>query len=68
MSFYNHNNFYIKGNCKNTIKGASQTSLIFESSPGEYIINAYYNGISSESLIIFKGGKYNISTEIGAGI
>ena len=68
VSFYNHNNFYIKGNCKNAIKCPSQTSLIFESSSGEYIINAYYNGISSESLIIFKGGKYNITTEIGDGI
>ena len=67
MSFYNHNNLHIKGNRKNTTKGESQTSLIFESSPGEYIINAYYNGFSSESLIIFKGGKYNISTEIGDG-
>jgi len=68
VSFYNHNDFYMKGTCKNVIKGASQVDLIFESSPGEYIIDAFHNGVASEGLIIFKGGKFNITTEVGDGI
>ena len=68
VSFYNNNDFYIKGTCKNVIKGASQVEILFESSPGEYIIDAFHNGIASEGLIIFYGGKFNITTEVGDGI
>ena len=68
VTFYNYNSFYIKGTCKNVIKGASNVSLIFESTPGEYIIDAFYNGITTEGSILFKGGVFNITTEVGDGI
>ena len=68
VTFYNYNSFYIKGTCKNVIKGASNVSLIFESTPGEYIIDAFYIGIASEGSILFKGGIFNITTEISDGI
>ncbi len=38
--------------------------LLFESSPGEYIIDDFHNEIASKSLMAFKGGKFNTTTEV----
>ena len=40
------------------------SNLLFETSPGEYIIDAFHIEISSEGLIVFKGGKFNTTTEV----
>ena len=58
----------LQENSKNVIKGGSLANIIFEESDGEYTINAYQNGISSDNLVQFKGGKFTITTETGDGI
>ena len=68
VSFQNENDFNLKGNCKNVIKGGKQTSITFNSSNGNYIIEAYQNGISSDGLLTFNYGKFNITTKKGDGI
>ena len=68
VSFKNLGTFKLNGKCKNVIKGLKQTSITFEKSEGEYIINAQKNGISSEHLLEFNTGTYTISTEEGDGI
>ena len=68
VSFQNENYFNLKGNCKNVIKGGKQTSITFNSSNGTYIIEAYQNGISSDGLLIFNNGLFNITTKTGDGI
>jgi len=45
---------------QNAIKGNSLTKIIFDKSESEYIINAYKDGIPSDNLIQFKGGKFAI--------
>lgn len=40
------------------------SNLLFETSPGEYIIDAFHIEIASEGLIVFKGGKFNTTTEV----
>ena len=68
VSFYSHNTFYINSTCKNAIKGASQATLTFEDCSGKYRIDSFFNGIASEGLIVFNGGHFNISTEIGDAV
>ena len=68
VTFSNKKDFKLTGKCKNVIKGGSLANIIFEKSDGEYIINAYQNGISSDNLVQFNGGKFTITTETGDGI
>ena len=66
--FTNEKDFTLIGKCKNVIKGGAQVNLIFDESNGEYIIDAYKNGISSDNLIEFNGGKFTINTQTGDAI
>ena len=68
VTFSNQKDFKLIGKCKNVIKGGSLANIIFEESDGEYTINAYQNGISSDNLVQFNGGKFTITTETGDGI
>ena len=68
VTFENQKDFKLTGKCKNVIKGGQNVSIIFESSDGEYIIEAYKNAISSDGLIKFKGGIFNITSESEDGI
>ena len=68
VTFSNEEDFKLIGKCKNVIKGGSQSNIIFNESNGEYIINAYKNGISSDNLVQFNGGKFIINTETGDAI
>ena len=68
VTFQNQKDFELTGNCKNVIKGGEQASIIFSPSNGEYIVNGYQNGISSDSLLTFKGGIFTIKTETGDAI
>ena len=68
VTFENQKDFKLTGKCKNVIKGGQNVSIIFESSDGEYIIEAYKNAISSDGLIKFKGGVFNITSESEDGI
>ena len=68
VTFKNQKDFKLNGNCKNIIKGGAQTSLIFESSDGEYIINANQNGISTDDYLKFNGRKFIITTQTGDAI
>ena len=68
VTFSNQKDFKLIGKCKNVIKGGSLANIIFEDSDGEYTINAYENGISSDNLVQFNGGKFTITTETGDGI
>ena len=53
--------------CNTAIKGTSNTSLIFENSPGKYIIFSNKSAINSESYVEFNGGNFEI-TSGGDGI
>ena len=68
VRFSNQKDFKLIGKCKNVIKGGSLANIIFEKSDGEYTINAYQNGIASDNLVQFNGGKFIITTETGDGI
>ena len=68
VRFSNQKDFKLIGKCKNVIKGGSLANIIFEKSDGEYTIDAYQNGISSDNLVQFNGGKFSITTETGDGI
>ena len=58
----------MNGICKDAIKGGSKTTLIFEVSNGEYIINSRKVAIDSDGLLEFKGGKFTIESERGDAI
>ena len=68
VTIQNQNNFKLEGKCKNVIKGGEQASIIFDVSNGEYTINAYQNGISSDGLLTFNGGIFTITTDNGDAI
>ena len=68
VTFSNQNDFKLIGKCKNVIKGGSLANIIFDDSNGEYTINGYKNGIASDNLVQFNGGKFTITTETGDGI
>ena len=68
VTFRNEKDMKLIGKCKNVIKGGSLANIIFEESEGEYTINAYKNGISSDNLLQFNGGKFIISTETGDAV
>ena len=68
VTFHNEKELKLIGKCKNVIKGGFKSNIIFNVSDGEYIINAYNNGISSDNLIQFNGGKFIINTENGDAI
>ncbi len=66
--FQNNDFLTLNGDCKNIIKGGSQSSIIFEKSDGEYYINGNSTAISSDGLLQFNGGYFNIISEYGDGI
>ena len=68
VHFRNNQIFHLLGRCKNIIKGVSMTSLIFDEGDGEYIIDSYINGISSDNLIVFNGGIFSIESKTGTAI
>ena len=68
VSFKSQTSFILGGYCENGIKGAANVSITFEQANGEYIINSNKNGISSEGILIFNGGNFNISTIIGDAV
>ena len=68
VTFENQKDFTLKGTCKNIIKGGVQTSIKFGKSNGEYIIEGYKNGISSDHYLEFNGGIFKIKTETGDAI
>ena len=60
--------FTLKWECKSIIKGGKQTSIIFENSEGDYIINAKNTAIESDGLLEFNGWIFNINSENGDAI
>ena len=68
VHFENHEVFHLFSDCKNIIRGIDNVKLIFEKSEGEYIINGNKTAISSDGLIEFKGGIFNIYSEYGDAI
>ena len=68
VSFKNDDIFEMNGFCKDAIKGGSKTTLIFEASDGQYIINSNKAAIDSDGLLEFKGGKFIIKSERGDAI
>ena len=68
VTFENQNDFKLTGECKNVIKGGAQATIIFASSNGEYTITANKTAIASDGLLIFNGGKFNITTKTGDAI
>ena len=68
VHFSNNGVFKLFGNCKNIIRGLSQTSIIFDKSDGEYIINANKTAISSDGDLQFDGGLFTIESEYGDAI
>ena len=58
----------MNGDCKYIIKGGIQTSIIFQKSSGEYIINARKTAIESDGLLEFNGSIFIISSEKGDAI
>ena len=68
VSFKNEDIFELNGFCKEGIKGGSKTTLIFEASDGEYIINSTKVAIDSDGLLEFKGGRFTIESERGDAI
>jgi hypothetical protein len=68
VSFKNEETLELNGICKDAIKGGSKTTLIFEVSNGEYIINSRKVAIDSDGLLEFKGGKFTIESERGDAI
>ena len=68
VTFFNEKDLKLIGKCKNVIKGGFKSNIIFNESYGEYIIDAYKDGISSDNLIQFNGGKFIINTEKGDAI
>ena len=68
VTFRNNDIFKMNGDCNHIIKGGSQTSIIFQKSSGEYIINARKTGIESDGLLEFNGGIFIISSENGDAI
>ena len=66
--FLNKGIFKLNGGCRNVIKGGYKTSIIFQQSEGEYIINSKKTAISSDNLIQFNGGKFTIKSKKGNAI
>ena len=66
--FKNNDIIELNGNCKNVINGGKNTSIIFEKSFGEYMINANKTGIVSDNLLQFDGGIFTIHSKYGEGI
>ena len=66
--FKNDDIIELNGNCKNVINGGKNTSIIFEKSFGEYMINANKTGIVSDNLLQFDGGIFTIHSKYGEGI
>ena len=52
--------FKMNGTCKNIIKGGDNVSIIFDSSGGEYIINANATAIATDGYLEFNKGTYTI--------
>lgn len=68
VSFKNNDIFTLEGKCKNIIKGVSNTTIIFQKSDGEYIINSRKTAIDSDGLLQFNGGRFTIESEDGDAI
>jgi hypothetical protein len=58
--FENQGNFKMNGLCKNIIKGGNNASIIFDSSDGEYTINANATALATDGYLEFNKGKYTI--------
>ena len=68
VHFLNNGVFKLFGSCKNIIRGLSETSIIFDKSDGEYIINANKTAINSDGYLQFDGGLFTIESEFGDAI
>ena len=68
VHFSNNGVFKLFGNCKNNIRGLAQTSVIFDKSDGEYIINANKTAINSDGSLQFDGGLFTIESEYGDAV
>ena len=68
VSLENQGLFTLNGICKNVIKGGEETSIIFENSNGEYVINANNTAIASDGSLEFNLGKYTIVSKFGDAI
>ena len=66
--FKNKDTFKLYGQCKNIIRGGSKTTIIFEDSNGEYILNGNKTIISSDGSLEFRGGRFNVFSEYGDAI
>ena len=64
----NNDVFTLNGECRDVIKGGEQTSIIFEKTSGEYIINSKKTAIESDGLLQFNGGTFTINSENGDAI
>ena len=68
VSFKNDDTFTLEGNCKNIIKGVSNSTIIFQKSDGEYKINSRKTAIDSDGLLQFNGGTFTIESKDGDAI
>ena len=68
VHFENNDVLQLFGDCKSIIRGMSNATLIFEKSEGEYALNGNKTAISSDGLIEFRGGIFNIISENGDAI
>ena len=61
LTFCGDGTLTVNGNSKNAIKGAAESSLIFNE--GTYIVNAANNGIAADHSVTINGGTYTITTD-----
>ena len=66
--FKNQDIFEMNGECRDVIKGGSETKVIFEQSNGVYKIHSQKSAIDSDGLLEFKGGIFKIESENGDAI
>ena len=66
--FKNQGIFEMNGECRDVIKGGSETKVIFEQSNGVYKIHSQKSAIDSDGLLEFKGGIFKIESENGDAI
>ena len=61
LTFCGDGTLTVNGNAKNAIKGAAESTLVFNE--GTYIVNAVNNGIAADHSVIINGGSYTIKTD-----
>ena len=64
--FKNEGKLTLYGECKNIIKGAKQTSVIFQEADGEYNIESIKTAIDVDGQLEFNGGKFIINSQSDA--